>query len=74
MAKALAAANIDKLKLKDGREADWRPDLGNQLLSKQREDGSWLNSANARWWESDSVLVTAYGVLTLEQIYHSIPE
>jgi squalene-hopene/tetraprenyl-beta-curcumene cyclase len=74
MAKALAAANIDKLKLKDGREADWRPDLGNQLLSKQREDGSWLNSANARWWESDPVLVTAYGVLTLEQIYHSIPE
>ncbi len=74
MAKALAAANIDKLKLKDGKEADWRRDLGRELLSRQREDGSWLNTANARWWESDPILVTAYGVLTLEQIHHSIPE
>jgi len=73
MAKALAAANIDKLPLKGGKEADWRKDISRILLTGQREDGSWVNE-NSRWWESDPVLVTAYAVLTLEQIYHSIPE
>jgi len=73
MAKALAAANIDKLPLKDGKEADWRRDLALELLKNQREDGSWVNK-NSRWWESDPVLVTAYAMLTLEQIYYSIPE
>ncbi|NWK57156.1 hypothetical protein HW115_16155 [Verrucomicrobiaceae bacterium N1E253] len=73
MAKALAAANIDKLPLQGGKKADWRKDIASELLTAQREDGSWLNK-NSRWWESDPVLVTAYAVLTLEQIYHSIPE
>ncbi len=73
MAKGLAAANIDKLTLKDGKKVDWRNDLAGKILTDQREDGSWVNK-NSRWWESDPVLVTAYAVLTLEQIYHSIPE
>jgi squalene-hopene/tetraprenyl-beta-curcumene cyclase len=73
MAKGLAAANIDQLTLKDGKKVDWRNDLAKKILTNQREDGSWANK-NSRWWESDPVLVTAYGVLTLEQIYHSIPE
>jgi len=73
MAKALAAANIDKLPLKGGKEADWRKDISRILLTEQREDGSWVNK-NSRWWESDPVLVTAFAVLTLEQIYHSIPQ
>lgn len=73
MAKALAAANIDKLTLKNGKQADWRRDISTELLKNQREDGSWVNP-NSRWWESDPVLVTAYAVLTLEQVYHSIPE
>ena len=72
MAKALAAANIDQLELKNGDQVDWRNELSNALLSKQREDGSWINE-NARWWENDPVLVTAYAVLSLEQIYYSIP-
>ena len=74
MAKALAAAQIDQLPLKDGKKADWRKDISGILLSKQREDGSWINDKSSRWWESDPVLVTAYAVLTLEQIYHSISE
>jgi squalene-hopene/tetraprenyl-beta-curcumene cyclase len=73
MAKALSAANIDKLPLKDGKEADWRRDIALEILKAQREDGSWVNK-NSRWWESDPVLVTAYAMLTLEQIYYSIPE
>jgi squalene-hopene/tetraprenyl-beta-curcumene cyclase len=73
MSKALAAANIETLKLENGKEADWRKDLGEKLLSKQREDGSWVND-NGRWMESNAVLVTAYTVLSLEQIYDAIPE
>ena len=71
MAKALSAANIDKLPLADGRTADWRAELGGRLLSKQREDGSWLE--NGRWMESNPVLVTAFTVLSLAQIHDSIP-
>jgi squalene-hopene/tetraprenyl-beta-curcumene cyclase len=72
MAKALSAANVNLLKLDDGKEVDWRKELGGRLLSKQREDGSWTNP-NGRWMESNPVLVTAFTVLSLEQIYDSIP-
>lgn len=72
MAKALNAAGINKLKLADGSEADWRKDLGGKLLSTQRENGSWVND-NGRWMESNPVLVTAYTVMALEEIYRSIP-
>lgn len=72
MAKALSAAGIDKLKLADGKEADWRKDLASKLLSSQRENGSWVND-NGRWMESNPVLVTAYTVMALEEIYYSIP-
>ena len=68
IAKAFAAANVEKLKLPDGKEADWRQDLTRKLLSSQREDGSWIN-ANSRWWENDPVLVTAYTILSLAQIH-----
>jgi squalene-hopene/tetraprenyl-beta-curcumene cyclase len=72
MSKALSAAGIDKLKLQDGKEADWRTDLAASLLKKQREDGSWSNT-DGRWMESNPTLVTAYNVMSLEQIYYSIP-
>lgn len=72
MSKALTVANISTLTLEDGREADWRNDLASKLLSAQREDGSWVND-NGRWMESNPVLVTAYTVLALAQVYDSIP-
>lgn len=72
MSKALSAANIDRFELADGKQVDWRADLAGALLAKQREDGSWAN-ANGRWMESNPVLVTAYCVMALEQIYYSIP-
>ena len=46
---------------------------GEKLLSNQREDGSWVND-NGRWMESNAVLVTAYTVMSLAQVYDSIPE
>lgn len=72
MAKALSAAGIDFLKLKGGDEVDWRDNLATKLVSIQNPDGSWVNTNN-RWWEADPVLVTAYTVLALEQLYNSIP-
>lgn len=72
MAKAMNAAGIDQFKLADGSEADWRKDLAGKLLSTQRENGSWLND-NGRWMESNPVLVTAYTIQALEEIYNSIP-
>jgi squalene-hopene/tetraprenyl-beta-curcumene cyclase len=73
MSKALTAANIDMLKLENGTEVDWRKELGEKILASQREDGSWVND-NGRWMESNPVLVTAYTVMSLAQVYDSIPE
>lgn len=72
MSKALSAANVNLLKLDNGKEADWRNELAVHILSKQRENGSWVND-NGRWMESNPVLVTAYTILSLAQIYDSIP-
>jgi squalene-hopene/tetraprenyl-beta-curcumene cyclase len=72
MSKALTAANVDLLKMENGKEIDWRNELGGKLLTTQREDGSWVNS-NGRWMESNPVLVTSYTVLALSQIYDAIP-
>ena len=72
MAKALTAANVNQLKLDNGKEVDWRNELAGKLLASQRENGSWVND-NGRWMESNAVLVTAYTVLSLEQVYDSIP-
>jgi len=72
MSKALTAANINLLKLDGGKEVDWRNDLAGKLLAVQRENGSWINE-NGRFMESNPVLVTTFSVLSLEQIYDSIP-
>lgn len=73
MAKALSAAGIDQLPLDDGSSIDWRQDLAAKIVSLQNADGSWANTSN-RWWEKDPILVTAYCVLALEQLYNSMPQ
>lgn len=73
MTKSLVAAGINQLELADGTKADWRLDLGRLLVSNQKPDGAWLNE-NSRWWENDEILVSSYVVMTLEQLYYSIPE
>jgi len=72
MAKALAAANVDQLESPKGKEINWRHDLAETLLQNQQADGSWINN-NSRWWENNPILVTSYAVLTLEQIYYTLP-
>jgi len=67
MAKALSAMGEPTLVDEKGVAHDWRSDLTRKILSLQQDDGSWVNK-NDRWWESDPVLVTAYGVLTLGEL------
>jgi len=67
MAKALNALGEPTLVDSAGVAHDWRHDLADKLISIQTADGSWVN-ANGRWWENNPVLVTAYSVLTLEEL------
>lgn len=69
MTKGLTAAGVDQLTLADGQKIDWRSVVAKKLLDLQQADGSWVNAESGRWMEKDAVLVTCYGVLTLEQIY-----
>jgi squalene-hopene/tetraprenyl-beta-curcumene cyclase len=43
---------------------DWRQELLQELVSRQRADGSWVND-NPRWLEGDPYLVTGYALLSL---------
>ncbi|NUM33486.1 MAG: terpene cyclase/mutase family protein [Candidatus Brocadiae bacterium] len=63
-AKTLALMNLPYLKDDQGAEHNWREDLAQALVSKQKADGSWKNE-NPRWWEADPRLVTAYSILCL---------
>lgn len=47
-----------------GATHDWRAELLAALASRQRPDGSWVNSAD-RFMEGEPNLVTAYGLLAL---------
>ena len=71
MTKALTACHVDTLELKNGKKIDWRHDLSMKLLNLQQKDGSWFND-NARWWEKDPALVTAYAVVTLSLIHRGM--
>jgi squalene-hopene/tetraprenyl-beta-curcumene cyclase len=68
MAKALALYGADSFQTHDGRTVKWREDLALKLLNLQRSDGSWVHD-NARWWEKDPALVTAFSIIALEMAY-----
>lgn len=66
-AKALSAWGEPKLTLADGRQVDWQNDLTDTLAAAQKADGSWTNPQD-RWYEGDPRLVTAYGLIALNNI------
>jgi len=71
MTKALAAAGVEQLETAEGKKIDWRREVATKLINLQKADGHWVNDPDAgRWMESDPVLVTSYGVLTLAQLFH----
>jgi len=63
-AKALDAMGVDVVEDADGVKHDWRRELRDELLSRQRPDGSWVNES-ARWLEGEPALVTGYALLAL---------
>ena len=63
-AKALDVAGIDTFEDASGGQHDWRQELSAHLLSLQQPNGSWVNR-EARWYEGDPNLVTAYALLAL---------
>ena len=67
MARALRVAQQDVIIDEDGVRHDWRAEMIDAILQRQREDGSWANEAD-RWMESQPELVTTYAVLALEEI------
>ena len=72
MTKALSAANLDTLKLANGNEADW-PRMFPTSSSPSSRATAPGKTPTANGWESNPVLVTAYSILALEQVYYSIP-
>ncbi len=63
-AKALDAMGVDTVEDADGVEHDWRRELMDELIRRQRPDGSWIND-NSRWLEGEPSLVTGYALLAL---------
>ena len=63
-AKALDAMGADVIEEPDGTKHDWRRELREELLSRQRPDGSWINES-PRWLEGEPALVTGYALLAL---------
>jgi squalene-hopene/tetraprenyl-beta-curcumene cyclase len=66
MARALRAAQQDVITDVDGNAHNWREELVDALVARQRDDGSWLNSAD-RWLEGQPVMATIFAVLALEE-------
>ncbi|MBQ2822766.1 MAG: terpene cyclase/mutase family protein [Thermoguttaceae bacterium] len=64
MTKALLAYGVDTFRDANGTEHDWRAEITAQLIERQQEDGSWVNS-NRRWMENSPVLVTGYALMIL---------
>ncbi|MEZ5966421.1 MAG: prenyltransferase/squalene oxidase repeat-containing protein [Planctomycetota bacterium] len=69
MSKALNVAGVDHLATEGADEAshDWRRELRDHLEKIQREDGSWVNEHNDRWWEGQPALCTIFALLALDQ-------
>lgn len=63
-AKALDAMKLSHVEGPDGVKHDWRRELREELIRRQRPDGSWVNE-NSRWLEGEPSLVTGYALLTL---------
>lgn len=68
-AKALDMLGKETIVDGDGVPRRWREELARKLLSLQKEDGSWVNEVNGRWWEGEPLIATCYALLALELCY-----
>lgn len=65
--KALNAYGEEVIVDPEGVEHHWREDLARKLLAEQHEEGYWVNT-DPDWWQDNKVLVTAFTLLSIEQI------
>jgi squalene-hopene/tetraprenyl-beta-curcumene cyclase len=63
-AKSLDALGVDLFEDSAGKKHDWRRELAEELFSRQKEDGSWINN-NTKWMEGDPNLSTGFALLAL---------
>eukprot|EP00913_Durusdinium_trenchii_P005615 g5233.t1 len=63
-AKTLGVLNLDHVKDAKGHQHDWRKELAEALVKRQKKNGSWVNSS-PRWFEGDPNLATAYALTAL---------
>jgi len=68
MAKALNAFGEDQLILNDGTVLNWPEMLARKLVSEHKHPGFWINESS-RWMESNPLLVSAYSLQALKNIY-----
>jgi squalene-hopene/tetraprenyl-beta-curcumene cyclase len=66
-AKALRVYGQAKIIDGQGQSHLWGEDLARELLRRQSDEGSWVNSESSRWWEGNKILVTAEAVMALEE-------
>ena len=72
MSRALQASGLASIHDNTGRSHEWRSELINALVTRQRANGSWKNEAD-RWEESNETLATIYAVLALEEALKPAP-
>ncbi len=68
MARALTVCGIETIETlgdEQSKQVNWREALASHLESIQRDDGSWLNEENGRWWEDQPTMCTIYALLAL---------
>jgi hypothetical protein len=65
----MATYGQDSFVRENGQEVNWRVEIINELLKRQRIDengnGYWVNDNN-RYWEGDAVLSTSYALIALQ--------
>ena len=65
LARALNEYDEPIITTPDGRQVDWRVELIQTAAKLQQPDGSW--QGDARWMESNPILVTSYVVQALQE-------
>ena len=63
-AKTLDAIGAEQFEDAKGKKHDWRADLIAELVKRQQENGSWVNS-DRKWMEGDANLSTGFALLAL---------
>lgn len=63
-AKALKAWGEDKILDARRQPHDWRAEITDAILRRQKPDGSWVNPAD-RWFEGFPLVPTSYAILAL---------